>query len=115
MVTVCSFLRQEDPSFVADDVVGVHLAQCPNRDHVMPPKIPPASMGSSEDMPAATCTSNVPRHAPVIAMPLPRSKYLMTFLSYQCNLFKFEASRGFKGEIFVRLASSMTTLWIWLC
>ena len=82
MITVCSFLRPEDPLFVADDVFGVHLAQCPNRDHVMPPKVPPASTGSSEDIPAATCTSNVSRHEPVIAMPLPRSKSLMTFPSY---------------------------------
>ena len=90
--------------------VGAHLARCPNRDHMMPPKIPPASTGSPEDIPEATCTRAVPGHAPVRAIPLPKSRPPITFPSYRCKRFKLEGSRGMQGAIFVFEAISMRIL-----
>ena len=106
---VSSFFELVRP-FWDDGVVGAHFAQYPNRDHKMPPKIPPASTGSPEDIPEATCTSTVPGQAPVSAIPQPRSNPPMMFPSYRFKRFKLEVSRGLQGAIFARLHISMKIL-----
>lgn len=106
---VSSFLERVEP-FSDAGVVGAHFTQYPNRDHKMPPRIPPASTGTPEDIPEATCTSTVPGQAPVSAIPQPRINPPMMFPSYRLKRFKLEASRGLQGAIFARLHISMRIL-----
>lgn len=109
--TVCSVLL---PSLsfwgVVKGDVGAYFAQCPNRDHKRPPRIPPMSTEIPEDMPEATCTKTVPGHAPVSAIPQPNISPPITFPSYLCRRFKSEGSRGLDGAKFACFASSMSIL-----
>jgi len=88
----------------------VHFAQYPNRDHKTPPRTEPARTLRPDGTPVAIWMSTVPGHAPVHAIPIPRSAPPITFPSYRWNRFRFEGLRVLPGEMFVRLAMSMSNL-----